>query len=913
LKTRFGFILIFFISLAIHAASSIDLTFDPGTGANGVVEQALPLADGKILICGNFTQFNGKDHAYIARLNSNGSVDETFNGHPSYWVRHMSLQSDGKIVIAGYFSAVSDVPRNLIARLNADGSLDTTFNPGTGATDIIAGGVDGNNTPFIFWTALQSDGKIIATGNFLHYNGQSSVGLVRINPDGSIDPSFNVGAGLNSWGRHILVQPNGQIMVSGWFTTYNNQGYNRLVRINPNGSADTSFNPYFGDRTAIYCTALVDGGKVIASGHSLNYDGLFKRELERLNPDGSVDSSFVGTANDMCQSSLVQPDGKIIIGGNFSVVDGTQRRSLARMNPDGTLDDSLQANVDNYIWCAVLQADGKLLVSGGFYTIDGFSRNGIARLNTGVVNGPPPPPTPSLSATATSSTAISLNWSDAGTDRTGYTIELKTGAANYAAAGNAGPTVRSFTINNLTPNTVYYARLKAATASGGSVYSNEAVAKTQPSSGGTATAAFVGSDTTTGGNWKNAYGAEGYNVIGDAGNYPSYVTVTPNGKSDWTWDWSTTDARCLQRVTASDRLAACWYSGAGFSIDFTITDGQSHRVALYLLDWDNAGRNETVQLLDGDTGALLNTQTVSGFGSGIYLIWNISGHLTVQLAPNSGNAVLSGFFFGNATQVQQTVATPVISPNGGSFTSAQSITLSDSTSGAEIRYTTDGSNPTSTSTLYAAPFALSSSATVKAIGLKSGMQSSGTASAVFTISSGGGGGSGGGSGSKFVYVGTDSATQGNWSPTYGADGYDIMGDATKNPAYVQPVATGKQDWTWNQPTSDVRGLKTAAGSSRLGACWYGNSFSVNFNFTDGGTHRLAIYCCDWDYAGRVETIDLIDTASGSVLQSTSLSNFGGGQYLIWDLKGNVTLRFTKVSGPNAVINGLFLQPAGQQL
>ena len=445
MKTRFSLILILFISLAVHAASSVDPTFDPGTGANGIVEQALPLPDGKILICGNFTQFNGRNHAYIARLNNNGSVDETFNGQPSYWVRHMVVQSDGKIVIAGYFTAVSDIPRSLIARLNTDGSLDTTFDPGSGATDIIAGGVDGNNTPFIFWTALQSDGKIIATGNFLHYNGQSSVGLVRINPNGSIDPSFNVGAGLNSWGRHILVQPNGQIMISGWFTIYNNQGFNRLVRINPDGSADNSFNPYFGDRTAIYCTAQVDGGKVIASGHSLNYDGLFKRELERLNSDGSVDSSFIGTANDMCQSSVVQPDGKIIIGGNFSLVDGVQRQSVARMNPDGTLDNSLQANVDNYIWCAVLQTDGKLLVSGGFYTIDGLSRNGIARLNTGIVPGPPPPPTPSLSATSPSPTSILLNWSDAGTDRTGYSIELKTGTASYSSVGNVGPNVAPHT------------------------------------------------------------------------------------------------------------------------------------------------------------------------------------------------------------------------------------------------------------------------------------------------------------------------------------------------------------------------------------------------------------------------------------------------------------------------------------
>src|SRR5258708_6442433 len=126
---------------AAFAASLLDTSFDTGTGANGVVERVIPLSDAKILVCGNFTTFNGMDRPFIARLNSNGSVDETFSARPSYWVRNMAVQSDGKIVIAGYFTRVADTPRNLVARLNADGSLDPSFNPGTGATNLIAGGI----------------------------------------------------------------------------------------------------------------------------------------------------------------------------------------------------------------------------------------------------------------------------------------------------------------------------------------------------------------------------------------------------------------------------------------------------------------------------------------------------------------------------------------------------------------------------------------------------------------------------------------------------------------------------------------------------------------------------------------------------------------------------------------------------
>ncbi|HTG43757.1 MAG TPA: delta-60 repeat domain-containing protein, partial [Verrucomicrobiae bacterium] len=213
MKIAFLYVTTVLLSVAVHAASIVDPSFNPGTGAGGgIVEQALPQPDGKILVCGNFTSFNGQNRGYVARLNSDGSVDSSFLAQPGYWVRNMALQADGKIIIGGYFTTVQGVPRNLVARLNSDGSLDPSFNPGLGARDIIAGGVDGNIDPFVFWVAVQPDGKILITGNFRSYDGASSTGLARINPDGSRDTSFNVGPGFDSWGRHILVLPNGQIL-----------------------------------------------------------------------------------------------------------------------------------------------------------------------------------------------------------------------------------------------------------------------------------------------------------------------------------------------------------------------------------------------------------------------------------------------------------------------------------------------------------------------------------------------------------------------------------------------------------------------------------------------------------------------------------------------------------------------------
>ena len=337
-------------SWTAQAASIVDTSFDTGSGAEGFVEQVLQQPNGKVLVCGIFTSFNGKPKSYIARLNANGSVDTTFTARPSYWVRHMALQADGKIVIGGYFTRVDDQPRNRIARLNANGSLDTTFDPGLGMEVIIAQGIDGGADPFVFWQEIQDDGKIVATGNFRYYNGQSATGIVRINPNGSLDTTFQHGQGLDSWGRVIKILPNQQILVGGWFTSYNGSGGHRLVRINPDGTRDSSLNPYYGDKTAVYSIAVQPDGKLITSGHSLNEEGIFQQDVVRLNLDGSFDLSWVGNTNDKTESLYLQRDGKLILSGYFNRVNGNTRRSLARLNADGTFDSSFQADADNFVW-----------------------------------------------------------------------------------------------------------------------------------------------------------------------------------------------------------------------------------------------------------------------------------------------------------------------------------------------------------------------------------------------------------------------------------------------------------------------------------------------------------------------------------------------------------------------------------
>jgi len=418
----------------------VDLSFNSGGGGidGGLVEQIVPQPDGKILICGNFTQYGGMQKSYIARLNEDGTLDNSFSAGVGYWVRTMSLQSDGKIVIGGFFNNVEGQSRNLIARLNADGSLDYSFNPGTGASGTLGTAITGNPSPFVFYTALQPDGKVLLTGNFTNYNGVVRNGIARLNTNGTLDVTFNVGGGLNggSWGRSILVQSNSQIILTGWFTSYNGQGFNRMVRINSNGSADTGFNPYFGDLTAVYTCVQLTNGQYIVAGHCENTSNYFTNEIARLNNNGSYDMTFVGSANDKVETIRLQADGKIVMSGYFSLADHVGVSSVARLNADGTLDRSFFANFDNYVWYTSVLPSGKILFGGGFYTVDGISRSGIARLNPG----------PTLLSPQRSGN--SYNVSIATVSDASYTLQYKT-SVSQPAWSNASSTIGDGTIQIL--------------------------------------------------------------------------------------------------------------------------------------------------------------------------------------------------------------------------------------------------------------------------------------------------------------------------------------------------------------------------------------------------------------------------------------------------------------------------------
>jgi uncharacterized repeat protein (TIGR01451 family) len=160
-----------------------------------------------------------------------------------------------------------------------------------------------------------------------------------------------------------------------------------------------------------------------------------------------------------------------------------------------------------------------------------------------------------------------------------------------------------------------------------------------------AVANFVLSDTNTQGSWHGVYGADGYSVANDSQSIPNYASFTVQNQANFTWASSTTDPRALQKGSGTGRIAATWYGGT-FTLDVNLIDGNFHQFALYAVDWDNMGRTETIQVVDANTNAVLDTRTLSSLRNGVYLVWGISGHVKINVIRTGGpNAVVSGVFF----------------------------------------------------------------------------------------------------------------------------------------------------------------------------------------------------------------------------------------------------------------------------
>ncbi|MCB1229279.1 MAG: hypothetical protein KDN19_03380 [Verrucomicrobiae bacterium] len=376
---------------------------------SGSIHDFVIQPDGKIAFAGRAGNLGASTLDGIGRLETDGSEDTDFtaegDGADITPVNAIERQPDGKLIVGGSFTSIRGVARNRLARLTPEGALDPSFDPGAGPNGTV------NDI------AIQPDGKILITGDFDQYDGVNRLAIARLNRDGSLDTTFLAtplsGANSNSVGYVLALQPDGKVLIGGLlYTSY--QAFfpggfaSGIWRLDSDGTLDTSFDVGVGAHVDgdfsqlqfVYALAVQPDGKVMVGGTFTGFRNQTAPHIVRLNSNGTMDSTFLSNigsgANGSVDNILVQNDGRIVIGGRFTSFAGNSRNYAARLFASGSFDSTFNANLTIADFDAVpvfsnsvrhfgLQTDGKLLIAQDLY---GQDQDAIARVFTGIASLP---------------------------------------------------------------------------------------------------------------------------------------------------------------------------------------------------------------------------------------------------------------------------------------------------------------------------------------------------------------------------------------------------------------------------------------------------------------------------------------------------------------------------------------------
>lgn len=357
----------------LDVASLLSGTPDSSFGENGIVTTDLGSGDsamslvidgqGRIVVAG--TSRNGTTYdVAVVRYTAAGSLDASFGGGAGFvWTpigsaddygNSVALDSQGRIVVAGFYY-VGTVPDIFVVRYTGDGILDTSFGGDGIVTTSIAIGNDSGHA-----VALDGQGRIVVAG--YTYNGTNNdIAVLRYTEDGTLDASFGGGDGIvttpvgigDDYGRSVLIDSQGRIVVAGHFSNGSNLSDFVVVRYKTDGTLDTSFG---GDGIVTigqaveeyaYSAVLDDKGKITVTGSSVG--DIF---VLRLNSNGTTDTSFgegAGTVTtsiwpdlDVGFSVAIDSRGRIVVAGysDNSATGSNMDFALVRYNSDGSLDTS---------------------------------------------------------------------------------------------------------------------------------------------------------------------------------------------------------------------------------------------------------------------------------------------------------------------------------------------------------------------------------------------------------------------------------------------------------------------------------------------------------------------------------------------------------------------------------------------
>lgn len=412
----------------LNADGSFDPTFDTGFGtqlnnggpASGLIWSVALQVDGRILVGGYFSAFDGAARNGLVRLNANGTVDPSFipatsspatmivlhvvalpggkaivfergatnrllrlnadgsfdsmlgSFQPNGGLFGSTVQSDGRVLLGGEFTGFGGTPRRNLLRLNADGTLDQSFDASASAPQAPTG------------FAVQTDGKIFVNALDVTSDLPANGLLIRLNPDGSLDPSFMPGPPRTPTALVAARYPDGRIALGGTFTTINGATRTGVARLLANGTVDPAFVPAGVSPTVVSVIAALPDGRVVVAGALSSIAGTPRSGLTRFSTTGALDALFAPTlsAGGVVNALLALPNGRIVIGGSFSTVNGTARTNLAALMADGSLDPVFAASaaLNGTVTALAARVGGGVFVAGTFSAIESQRRTGIAAL-----------------------------------------------------------------------------------------------------------------------------------------------------------------------------------------------------------------------------------------------------------------------------------------------------------------------------------------------------------------------------------------------------------------------------------------------------------------------------------------------------------------------------------------------------
>ncbi len=434
----------FFISgdltgMADHASFGVikllsDGTVDTSFAVLGLTGSVLAIAeqtDGKLVIGGAFTlRAGGKVWANLARVNADGTPDDSFAGDAmrdgvpvvqeldvapdgsiylwhggaklirvdatgvvdtsfgprfeqgassSLWGRDIEVQPDNRIVVVGNFSVVNGAPHRGVVRLNPDGSVDESI----GLTYAEDSSVYPNGAGEPWAVAIDGNGSIWLAiwGDFLYDGVVTNAGLLRMTATGEIDLKLPFLYGLTF---NIDIANDGSAYLSGGIQVDASSTRTGILRVLADGQIDDAILiPMQNGEFRQF--AINGGGRVITDGFVLddttgNGDYTFN-----YNPDFSVAANLRDSLRSfgLINGILPRADGTVWVGGDFSQLGGTPVANFARLLPNGAVDPTFNSGSgpDNVVSLLTNQADGKVYLSGSFKNYDGHAHAGFVRLN----------------------------------------------------------------------------------------------------------------------------------------------------------------------------------------------------------------------------------------------------------------------------------------------------------------------------------------------------------------------------------------------------------------------------------------------------------------------------------------------------------------------------------------------------